>query len=63
MTSQERIRLIQELRRIQDEHPSVVVAFDLEAALGRKAQDRVDEIERMLAADIAQRVPPADLEE
>lgn len=64
MTKNERLQLLSELRAIQIEYPHVDVSVDWSTVTGRTPQDRVDEIERMLDADVvATRVPPAELQE
>lgn len=63
MKHSERIRLLEELRQIQTEVPSVTVQVDVEAELEVDAQNRANEIQRMLLADTATRVPTAELEE
>jgi hypothetical protein len=63
MKHSERVKLLRELQQIQNEVPSVVVQVDVEAELEDDAQNRANEIQRMLLADAATRIPPAELEE
>jgi len=63
LTVSEKKQLHLELRQIQSEVPQVEVRLDLMRDTIVNAQARVDEIERMLANDLAQRIPPADLGE
>jgi stage III sporulation protein SpoIIIAA len=58
----ERTQLLRELRAIQVEVPEVEVIIDWAQEVSA-AQNRVNEIQRMLNADIAQRTPKADLGE
>jgi hypothetical protein len=62
VTAGERTQLLRELRAIQVEVPDVEVGIDWDQEL-LAAQNRVNEIERMLNADTAQRTPKADLGE
>lgn len=61
MTNGERLQLVRELAEIQVAVPAVMVTFDRAAKELKIAQDRVDEIEAMLATDTASRSPAADL--
>ena len=63
MTTSERKQLLQELGRLQLDVPEVEVRVDLLTENLAAAQARVDEIERMLRADLVVRTPKADLGE
>jgi len=63
MTTAERKQLLQELGRLQLDVPEVEVRVDLLTENLAAAQARVDEIERMLRADLVVRTPKADLGE
>lgn len=62
MTPRQRINLLRELAELQHQVPEVIVKIDAATKTLEEAQARVDEIEAMLAADIATTVPPGDLE-
>ena len=62
LTNSEKAQLLAELRHLQQEVPEVQVRVDLGAAAVAAAQDRVDEIETILASGLVKRTAPADLE-
>ena len=61
MTKGERLQLLRELLEIQTEIPEVVILIDHASEAVTLGQDRVKEIESMLATDTATRVAKADL--
>ncbi len=61
MTNGERLQLLRELDQIQVDVPTVEVTFDRTVLALKVAQDRVKEIESMLASDVATRTAKADL--
>lgn len=63
LTPSEKKQLYAELRHLQAEIPEVEVRVDMTSTALAAAQDRVDEIEAILASGVAKRTPPADLEE
>jgi len=63
LTPSERKQLVAELRRIQAEVPEVAIRRDLMTETIDAAQERVNEIERILATGAAVRTPSADLGE
>lgn len=62
LTASEQKQLYAELRQLQISNPGVVVSIDMSTAVLAVAQARVDEIEGIIAAGIAKRTAPADLE-
>jgi uncharacterized protein (DUF111 family) len=63
LSNRQKVLLHRELSQIQLEQDQVVVRIDRHADALRIAQARVDEIERILAADVAVEKPRADLDE
>jgi len=63
VTPGERMQLVRELDAIQLQVPTVQVTYDRARDELAAAQARVDEIERMLAADLVVRSASADLGE